>query len=590
MKRSILVILSVMTNIALSYGQFDTNSITLKFNGTEFSLEHIYSLKGEIYESANVPVLVDPEKLIISINGKLPDKTKFYFSAYKMKDDCKPDSAVLEKISGLALPFSFKDTYPSGFTSAKLPDRLVLVFQYDKGKEFPICLRLPEKKKAGISDPKANSQELCKNPKFYLSGYLQPIDQDTVEAESFYLIEHNFSNINDGPQIFLMKSKSTPGQPLIYERQRKKTLIAGHSARAVFKYYHPEYDRVALTLTFKDYNKEDASLFQSLMGLTKPDATATANGEKKDEDSPATGEEVLLGYENVVTVMIRDFTSFDSDVTKYMPSSAVFNIAMALVKQNIKSCIPGLTMITPASLGEVLSAASEDSDYRAKVEQVTLLLIKLERYSAFLPPAFQIKNADELKLDVAYYTPQSTTPVYSRDHDFAILGGWKIDFSTGFIFSDLVNKSFLITDADEKIKETTLIDGTIRRDTIAMKSIIEQENSKFRVGFGIFSHFYPRLSRYFSVGITTGFMVKDNLAVQFPIGASVMLGRGSRIVLSGGKVYGERSELSSKYKLNTPVEASSLTNVTEDNLTVNRFKSGWFFALTYNFGGTNIGK
>jgi hypothetical protein len=45
--------------------------------------------------------------------------------------------------------------------------------------------------------------------------------------------------------------------------------------------------------------------------------------------------------------------------------------------------------------------------------------------------------------------------------------------------------------------------------------------------------------------------------------------------------------LSAKYQLETPIEATSLENINEDQLVVDKFSKGGFFS--YNIGGRNVG-
>jgi hypothetical protein len=259
------------------------------------------------------------------------------------------------------------------------------------------------------------------------------------------------------------------------------------------------------------------------------------------------------------------------------------------VKASIKSCIGGPDVVTAASLESFIKSKFKTVN-TSELNRATTALQYLEDYSLYATNSFQIKNMDELRLNVSYFKNNVAVDVDNDPFVIPILCGLKLDFSTGFLFSNLSDRKYFIADAPSITRQETLPDGTVQDQTIAMKRVVEETDSKFKVGLGILSHFYPRLSKWVSVGFTSGFILKDNLAVQFPIGGSLMFGRESRIVLSGGKVFGEANRLSDRYTVDKAVEESTLKNVTSDNLVTKKFKSGWFFALTYNFGGTSIGK
>jgi hypothetical protein len=78
--------------------------------------------------------------------------------------------------------------------------------------------------------------------------------------------------------------------------------------------------------------------------------------------------------------------------------------------------------------------------------------------------------------------------------------------------------------------------------------VIQEEDSRSRIGLGVLFHAYPRISRYVNLGLSVGFLTTVNIDLNLMTGFSLMLGQGRRILLSGGAIWGKVNTLSAAYK------------------------------------------
>lgn len=563
----------------------DSNLVVLSFDGKSLSLKTSYSKSGKVPTDVDKPIFCDYQKLRISIEGsERMELTKFKTFVYYMGKNCETPEKEASPSKSYTKAGDFTLADLTGLSKLDtITSRFTLVFVYNDKKQY-ICIEPAQIKAVDASV----SSTPCLDPHFYFSYYLN-VKLPQKDQRGFYVIEQDFSSINNGPQIFRYSSvQDGVTKNYSYQRNIKKALRVGFNATVVFKFFSPEYSKIENTLTFDDLNQEDRALFESFMKGskgTKDTGIATPTVEKTMPTSATTN-----AYMKIATVLVSDLTLFKNDIYGLSPGSADVTSALNRVKENIKNCIPDLATVTPLNLLIVLRKGGENPEYLTIVDKAVELLYLIEEYSAHVPPSFQIKNADVLESTVNYYMNNESTPKYTRDFQMPILGGLKVDFSSGFIFSNLVDRAYIINDAQPIEKNVTGTDGEVTTQSVAMKRVSLEQQSKFKLGFGVLSHFYTRMYEWGSLAFTSGFIVKDDLAIQFPIGGSILIGRKPRLSLSSGLVIGERSELSSRYKLDTDVEATTFTNVTEDKLTVKRYKTGWFFAFTYNFGGVSIGK
>ena len=188
----------------------------------------------------------------------------------------------------------------------------------------------------------------------------------------------------------------------------------------------------------------------------------------------------------------------------------------------------------------------------------------------------QLQNADEIvfKMEITSQEGQNGT-IHMKNEEIIIpiKGGWKIDFSTGFYYSNFSNGAYSIAD-------TTFI---IENDTIDKKQIFTDNSGNGTIGAIALMHVYPKLGNL-KPALSVGIGASTNLNYSFLLGGSLILGRKNRIVLSGGYNYSNVKRLAKNYlqvdeKRLLPQEKTEVS-------TYNKGKGGFFLSLTYSLGLT----
>ncbi|WP_276372931.1 hypothetical protein [Chryseolinea sp. H1M3-3] len=181
----------------------------------------------------------------------------------------------------------------------------------------------------------------------------------------------------------------------------------------------------------------------------------------------------------------------------------------------------------------------------------------------------QLQNADKIVFTLNIKPKENTNgSIFLTDEviEVPIRYGWKIDFTTGFYYSNLRNEEF------------GLKQNIVGTDTV--KEIIP-EDKKGTIGVTALMHLHARVgdvSPAFSFGVGAA----PDLNYSFLLGGSLLIGRNNRFALSGGFNFSSIKVLSQSYYENgvtieVPNETTSLD-------TYNKLTRGGFVSLTYSFG------
>lgn len=213
---------------------------------------------------------------------------------------------------------------------------------------------------------------------------------------------------------------------------------------------------------------------------------------------------------------------------------------------------------------------------------------KLFNYSPLLHNWLQVKNYDLVKLNFEYLKNN----VKQNTHELELFtsGGLKIDFSTGFVAHNLVNKNYILqNDSVFRDNNGNIYFREPGPDTATVKvqeSIIKSDPlDNFSYTFGVMSHLYVRTGTRINVALTTGFTTNLESDFKFLGGLSLLLGSEKRWVISGGVIGGKRTVLSELYHVNDPYSSSDMTPPTREVMDYN-----WFFGISYNLGGVKLSK
>jgi hypothetical protein len=186
-----------------------------------------------------------------------------------------------------------------------------------------------------------------------------------------------------------------------------------------------------------------------------------------------------------------------------------------------------------------------------------------------------------LNQDITYFYVQGFKEgkkVYERPYVFLNRGGFKVDFSAGFIGTTLKDDQFFL----KPTKDTSYfeMDGIVTDSitSIEDKNIIRSlDNGKFQIGISIMGHFYSRIGKRVNLAISPGFYLNTDSNINYLIGGSALLGLEQRFILNVGCAFGKVKTLNPVYDVNQHI-STSVTTLPE----IERWKSGFFVGISYN--------
>ncbi|MEM6736102.1 MAG: hypothetical protein AAF620_08545 [Bacteroidota bacterium] len=416
-----------------------------------------------------------------------------------------------------------------------------------------------------------------------------------------FVSDETLSSIKSSPfkkKSFLLEFSETDPKPSLSKinkagtKQATKLLISGRDMTVVIGNYYPSYDSFDVQYGFYNYHQDDEANFLKAIGLG-----SDVEAEKKDEEEPAEDEEkkpeLTAGSSNTLQILSADLKEYYEAVKTHFPTKTVRERSLEEIKIRIQSCFQGLGSVTQISFMNFMKEFELENKDKKMVIEIGELIKKLNTTTIDRPEAIQIENADEMELTSTFKNTSSSDEKEWKG-TYPIIGGLKIDFSSGIVFSGLTDFSYSKINSDSVEVTGTGADA----DTVATYSnLVRQESgNKTNYAVGVFAHFYPRLSRSFNVSVTLGASVGEDFISQTMVGGSLLVGRKQRFVLSGGFTFGKVDRLRTQYledsDKNTPetvfVDNEILGSVSDDQLVNQVRENSWFFSLTWNFGGTRV--
>lgn len=159
------------------------------------------------------------------------------------------------------------------------------------------------------------------------------------------------------------------------------------------------------------------------------------------------------------------------------------------------------------------------------------------------------------------------------------MGGFKLDFSTGFFNSFYETFNYKINKKDTLINNiTTGVDSVVRIDKIS--------NGRNNISFGILAHAHWRITQSFNPALSTGFTYTPaNKTLNYLVGLSALCGRQQRFVVTAGISFNRVEQL--EYLSTEKDYHISVLNLAS-NLTYNsKLKGSAFIGVSYNLGSLN---
>ncbi len=199
-----------------------------------------------------------------------------------------------------------------------------------------------------------------------------------------------------------------------------------------------------------------------------------------------------------------------------------------------------------------------------------------------------VKNVDEyvFKLNI---TPKkdsgATARVLNQEIPVVVLGGFKVDFSTGLYFTSLINEKFSL------VKDSIVVTGSNPIEYNKRQKIIRENGSNRDFGLSALMHIYTRLTTWVNPAITigAGATLNEKPRLQYLVGGSLIFGRNGRLIFTYGATMGYVDQLSSRYKDMYNSDGNLYVSQYDKDVSLNKnFKIKPFFSITYNipiFGG-----
>lgn len=357
----------------------------------------------------------------------------------------------------------------------------------------------------------------------------------------------------------------------------KKSIRVNNTLNIYFTGFSDVYEKLDFEYAFNNYFLEGRERFESTLEKFGKVDEGSSEEKKEEESSDLTNQKTKSDEKklrDILNKLNEELQKYTDGVNIYYPPSNKVARDLKTIKANIENCSALKSMLGDSDLEENFP----------KIKNINKKLSFLENYHIYAPPFFQIPSADEMVLDISF-TKDNNVDV--RQFTIPVTRGWKLDFSSGLTWNQLVDERYSIEDADDTEDEN----GNV----VEQKKIVQEDKNKDNLGFGIFAHVYPRISHRLNLAGTIGFNLDGDLATQLLLGGSLLLrvNRNQRIIISGGTATGKVDQLRDKYK-NSPFNntngfpASDVQGVDSDQLVVS--KRAWkpFISLTWNFASIPI--
>lgn len=221
---------------------------------------------------------------------------------------------------------------------------------------------------------------------------------------------------------------------------------------------------------------------------------------------------------------------------------------------------------------EILEELIEDGTF---IKREISKMFQLKIYNYIPPLDFNGKNIDLVEVTVERYEKSAANPTPEKySYKIWVTGGIKIDVSAGIFLTSLKDKEY------ETVDKVVSVNG----QDVTQKLIYEKNIGDLDFGVGSMINISPRGGSWIKPTANIGALFTSNQKFQLLGGMGLIFGKEERVVLHGGISLGSRTEISDRYK-SDGTEAYDLGS-NGDIPTDDKFTTGYFFGVTYNFGKT----
>ncbi|RYF89658.1 MAG: hypothetical protein EOO03_05525 [Chitinophagaceae bacterium] len=292
------------------------------------------------------------------------------------------------------------------------------------------------------------------------------------------------------------------------------------------------------------------------------------------KDSSLYRKDTLL-YNNISARLKK----LDSITNTTLKKTITFDSA----KIKLQQMVDILGVQTRAFFGETQTyLATMESIHKNMREQIDSLQQQLgkikdslySRRTVYMQP-IQVQNSDLSVINLTFRSDKKSESDIHREITLKNKYGFKLDFSTGFLGTGLVDSNYKVLRAPNTGGDTSYI--------------VPDSRGSFAVGFALLAHAYFRTGNRVNFAINTGLMLNgSNQTINYLTGLSVPLGLEQRFIISGGVAFGKVKRLVNYYttkKMYAPSELSlASTPVTE------KWDRNWYLGVSYNLSSLTKGK
>lgn len=347
-----------------------------------------------------------------------------------------------------------------------------------------------------------------------------------------------------------------------------------------------KYD-ITLTDEAISFNTEAPS-FLTAAFTPKDGINAAADGTKKKVSDSLT---LLEALENLDTALNSKLTEFRNAGDCFNPCTHITKAVGIIVKYFEANLGYKNQGNLESFLTTLINQTFDPEKDSAKIKELNDIVKKYYDFRNSAVGTFsyripQLKNVDQylFKLNI---TPKEGVKAGARvlNQDIAVdvLGGFKVDVTSGLFFTKLVDERYLLRGDSTVIRTSSGYADSIiynRRN-----KVIRENGSNWDFGVAAFFHFYPKITSRVNLSFTlgAGTSLSEKPKLRYLAGGTLLIGKTNRIGLTYGVAMGFAEQLSDRYNDQKDAQGNIYTSQADTKIDMKKyFKTSSFIALTYS--------
>lgn len=352
--------------------------------------------------------------------------------------------------------------------------------------------------------------------------------------------------------------------PRTWRPQRAPTLRPGSFFQAHVLGSAPDLDKVVFSYAFFDLHlAEGEASFASLVSGKSPQVAT-----KSKVEHTASANELELYVRLAAELEDLKMRMMERGVDQKAIVDAILTYLAGSVEARLKVSLDQLKALGDTLL--TIVALDHQGTFAGLAAGAIRQINSLQAWKTVSDLSVQVEDADGLEVIIT--GTKDTDKVFERKLTLYTGGGFKIDGSAGVGITDLMDDEY-----GTRSRERTYAPGSGTGDTTVTELVIRaKDGGELRVGVTALVHAYYRLWPFLNVGLTTGLMTTDQSQLVYQGGLSLILGRGQRMILSGGMATARVDRLASGYTEGDVVKDDASIPIDQVQ------ETGFWFGVSYN--------